>query len=170
MCLDGGKSFNVLLQSGWRKCLALMRAIDELYMERPTRGSRSMRDALEDASFSAERHRIRRLMRKMGIEAIYPTKRTSAPNKVHKVYPYLLWGLEINRPGQVYATDVTYIPMACGFLYLVALIDWYSRICDCISSSTPFGAPIRWPALQYTARLRVQCKEVGLSVYKIVHS
>ena len=107
--------------------LALMRAIDELYLERPTRGSRSMRDALEDDGFSAGRHRIRRLMRKMGLVAIYPKKRTSDPNKQHKIYPYLLRDLKIDRPGQVYATDITYIPMARGFLYLVAVIDWYSR-------------------------------------------
>lgn len=107
--------------------LALMRAIDELYLERPTRGSRSMRDALEDRGFSAGRHRVRRLMRKMGIEAIYPRKRTSVPNKAHRIYPYLLRDLVIDRPGQVYAADITYIPMARGFLYLVAVIDWYSR-------------------------------------------
>lgn len=107
--------------------LALMRAIDELYLERPTRGSRSMRGALEDNGFSAGRHRIRRLMRKMGLVAIYPKKRTSNPNREHKIYPYLLRDLTIDRPGQVYATDITYIPMARGFLYLVAVIDWYSR-------------------------------------------
>ncbi len=95
--------------------LALMRAIDELYLERPTRGSRSMRDALEDRGFSVGRHRVRRLMRKIGIEAVYPKKRTSTPNKAHKIYPYLLRDLVIDRPGQVYAADITYIPMARGF-------------------------------------------------------
>ena len=88
--------------------LALMRTIDELYLERPTRGSRSMRDALEDNGFSAGRHRIRRLMRKMGLVAIYPKKRTSDPNREHKIYPYLLRDLTIDRPGQVYAADITY--------------------------------------------------------------
>ena len=107
--------------------LALMRAIDELYLERPTRGSRTMRDALEDRGFFAGRHRIRRLMQKMGLVAVYPKKRSSDPDKQHKIYPYLLRNLKIDRPGQVYAADITYIPMAVGFLYLVAVIDWYSR-------------------------------------------
>lgn len=106
---------------------ALMRAIDALYLERPTRGSRSMQDALTDQGFTAGRHRVRRLMRSMGLQAVYPKKRTSLPNKEHKVYPYLLRDVHINRPGQVYAADITYIPMARGFLYLVAVIDWYSR-------------------------------------------
>ena len=107
--------------------LAVMRAIDELYLERPTRGSRMMKDALEDRSVNVGRHRIRRLMRLMGLCAIYPKKRTSVPFKGHKIYPYLLRGLEVARPRQVYATDITYIPMAKGFLYLVAVIDWHSR-------------------------------------------
>ena len=107
--------------------MALMRSIDELYLERPTRGSRSMRDALEGRGFFVGRHRIRRLMRKMGLVAVYPKKRTSLPNTEHKIYPYLLRTLKIDRPGHVYAADITYIPMAKGFLYLVAVIDWYSR-------------------------------------------
>jgi len=107
--------------------LAVMRAIDELYMERPTRGSRMMKDALEDRGINVGRHRIRRLMRLMGLSAIYPKKRTSVPFKGHKIYPYLLRTLEVTRPGQVYATDITYIPMAKGFVYLVAVIDWHSR-------------------------------------------
>lgn len=107
--------------------LAVMRAIDELYLERPTRGSRSMQDALEDRGYKVGRHRVRRLMRLMGLQAVYPKKRTSQPNKEHKIYPYLLRGLEINRAGQVYAADITYIPMAVGFVYLVAVIDWFSR-------------------------------------------
>lgn len=111
--------------------LTLMRTIDELYLERPTRGSRSMRDALEGLGHFIGRHRVRRMMQKMGLVAVYPKKRTSQPERIrsseHKIYPYLLGKLKIDRPGQVYAADITYIPMAKGFLYLVAVIDWYSR-------------------------------------------
>ena len=107
--------------------LALMRAIDELYLERPTRGSRMMRDALEDQGYHAGRHRVRRLMRGMGLVAIYPKRRTTITNREHTVYPYLLRGVEVVRARQVYAADITYIPMARGFLYLVAVVDWYSR-------------------------------------------
>ncbi len=107
--------------------LVVMRALDELYLERPTRGSRTMKDALEDRGIFVGRHRIRRLMRLMGLIAIYPKKRTSIPGKGHKIYPYLLRKLNVTRPRQVYASDITFIPMKKGFLYLVAVIDWYSR-------------------------------------------
>jgi putative transposase len=107
--------------------LAIMRKLDELYIERPSRGSRTMKDALEDRGLFAGRHRIRRLMQLMGIFAIYPKKRTSIPGKDHKIYPYLLRKLRIVWPRQVFATDITYIPMKKGFVYLVAVIDWYSR-------------------------------------------
>ncbi len=107
--------------------LAVMRALDELYIERPTRGSRTMKDALEDRGITVGRHRIRRLMRLMGLIAIYPKKRTSIPGKGHKIYPYLLRKLNVTRPRQVYASDITFIPMKRGFVYLVAVIDWYSR-------------------------------------------
>lgn len=108
--------------------LAIMRALDELYLERPVRGSRGMKDALlRIKGLCVGRHRIRRLMRKMGLMAVYPKKRTSQPGIGHKIYPYLLRALKVMRPRQVYAADITYIPMAKGFLYLVAVIDWYSR-------------------------------------------
>ncbi len=107
--------------------LSVMRALDELYTERPHRGSRMMKDALEDRGIRVGRERIRRLMRLMGLVAIYPKKRTSIPNLAHKIFPYLLRKLKVIRPRQVYAADVTYIPMAKGFVYLVAVIDWYSR-------------------------------------------
>ena len=107
--------------------LAVMRKLEELYIERPTRGSRTMKDALEDRGFFAGRHRIRRLMRIMGLMVLYPRKRTSIPGKGHKIYPYLLRRLKVIRPRQVFAIDITYIPMAKGFVYLVAVIDWYSR-------------------------------------------
>lgn len=107
--------------------LSIMKAIDELYTERPTRGSRTMKDCLEDRGMNVGRERIRRMMRLMGFMAIYPKKRTSIPCKGHKIYPYLLRGLKVTRPRQVYAADITYIPMEKGFVYLVAIIDWYSR-------------------------------------------
>ena len=107
--------------------LFIMRRLDELYLQRPSRGSRSMRDCLEQEGLLVNRKRVQRLMRKMGLTAVYPKKRTSKPGVGHKVYPYLLRHLEINRAGQVYAADITYIPMAKGFVYLVAVIDWYSR-------------------------------------------
>jgi putative transposase len=105
----------------------LMRSIDQIVMNHPYYGSRRLHAVLRGLGFKVGRHHIRRLMRKMRVFTLYPKKRTSIPNKDHKVYPYLLRGLDINRPGQVWSTDITYIPMAKGFLYLVAVMDWYSR-------------------------------------------
>jgi putative transposase len=102
--------------------LALMRRIDELYLERPYFGSRRMADVL-----SVNRKRVQRLMRRMGIEAIYPKRRTSQPGAGHKIYPYLLRDVEITRRDQVWSSDITYIPMRRGFFYLTAVIDWHSR-------------------------------------------
>lgn len=107
--------------------LKLMRLIDEQYLKEPTWGSRSMRNHLQRLGYKINRKRVQRLMRLMGIEAIYPRPKTTRPHPEHKVYPYLLRGLTIDRPNQVWATDITYIPMARGFMYLVAVIDWYSR-------------------------------------------
>ena len=107
--------------------LSLMEEIDKIHLKYPFLGSRRIRDELELLGLFPNRKLIQRLMRLMGIVAIYPRKRTSQPGEGHKIYPYLLRGLLIDRPGQVYATDVTYIPMPRGFLYLVAVIDWYSR-------------------------------------------
>ncbi len=107
--------------------LSLMEKIDKIHMKYPFLGSRRIRDELELLGLFPNRKLIQRLMRLMGIVAIYPRKRTSQPGEGHKIYPYLLRGLLIDRPGQVYAADVTYIPMSRGFLYLVAVIDWYSR-------------------------------------------
>jgi putative transposase len=105
----------------------LMRRIDEMYLKRPFYGSRRMRDWLQDEGITVNRKRVQRLMRQMGLGAIYPKKRTSKPGKGHKIYPYLLRNLTIDRPNRVWATDLTYIPMAKGFVYLVAIMDWYSR-------------------------------------------
>lgn len=107
--------------------LALMRLIDECHLEHPYFGSRRIRDWLEDAGHVVNRKRIQRLMRVMGLVALYPKRNLSLANQAHKVYPYLLKGLVIDRPNQVWATDITYIPMSRGHVYLVAIMDWYSR-------------------------------------------
>jgi putative transposase len=102
--------------------LALMRAIDEQYLRMPFYGSRKLAEVL-----SINRKHAQRLMRVMGIEAIYPKRRTTWPGAGHKIYPYLLRNMEITRPDQVWASDITYVPLRHGFLYLVAVMDWYSR-------------------------------------------
>jgi putative transposase len=107
--------------------LELMRKIDELYLQNPSSGSRTISRQLDRQGITADRKRVQRLMRLMGIEAVYPKPRTSRPHPQHKVYPYLLRGLTINRPNLVWATDITFIPMARGFMYLVAIMDWHSR-------------------------------------------
>jgi putative transposase len=107
--------------------LELMRRLDELHLEYPWMGSRSLRDQLELRGLSVSRDRVRRLMRKVGICAVYRKPRTTIPDQGHKIYPYLLGGLTIDRPNQVWAADLTYIPMARGFVYLVAIMDWRSR-------------------------------------------
>jgi putative transposase len=107
--------------------LDLMQLIDEQYLKTPTWGSRSMRSHLWRLGYKVNRKRVQRLMRLMGLEAIYPKPRTSRPHPEHKIYPYLLRDLRIERPNQVWAADITYIPMARGFMYLVAVMDWYSR-------------------------------------------
>lgn len=109
------------------QALALMRELDTVHMKYPFYGSRRIRDELNDRGFSVCRKKIQRLMSKMGIIALYPKKKTSQPGKGHKIYSYLLKDLSIDRPNQVWSTDITYIPMAKGFLYLVAIMDWYSR-------------------------------------------
>ncbi len=107
--------------------LELMKFIDDQYMRTPVYGSRSMRDYLNNKGYPLGRKRVQRLMRLMGLEAIYPKPRTSKPHPGHRIYPYLLKGLDINRPNMVWAADITYIPLRRGFMYLVAVMDWYSR-------------------------------------------
>ena len=107
--------------------LALMRRIDELHLQHPFFGSRMITQTLKAASTVINRKRVQRLMRVMGLESTAPKPQTSTPAPDHPVYPYLLRGLAIARPNQVWATDITYLPMARGFAYLVAIIDWYSR-------------------------------------------
>jgi len=107
--------------------LRLMRRIDEMHLKRPFYGSRRIRDWLQDEGFPVNRKRVQRLMRQMGIMALYPKANTSRPGKGHKIYPYLLRGLDIDRSNQVWAADICYVPMARGFVYVVAIMDWYSR-------------------------------------------
>lgn len=107
--------------------LSLMRVIDEQYMKTPWYGSRQMTRHLRRAGYPVSRKRVRRLMRTIGITAIYRKPRTSVPSPEHRVYPYLLRDLSIERVNQVWSSDITYIPMRCGFLYLVAVMDVYSR-------------------------------------------
>jgi putative transposase len=108
--------------------LALMRQIDEQYLKTPYFGSRRMAAVLSTPERSVNRKRVQRLMQQMGIEAIYPRQRTSQRCAEHAVYPYLLRGLTIDRVDQVWSSDITYLPMARGFMYLVAVMDWHSRL------------------------------------------
>jgi putative transposase len=107
--------------------LALMRRIDELFLKHPFYGSRQMARQLRREGARAGRHRVRRLMGLMGLAAIYQAPRTSSPHPAHRVYPYLLKGMAIERPNQVWCADITYIPVQRGFLYLVAIMDWATR-------------------------------------------
>ena len=104
-----------------------MKLIDRQYLATPFYGARRIAAWLKNQGYRVNRKRVRRLMQVMGLKAIYRHPRTSQPAPGHKIYPYLLSGMEITRPNQVWAADITYIPMARGFLYLVAIIDWYSR-------------------------------------------
>jgi putative transposase len=107
--------------------LELMRLIDEQFLDTPFYGSRQMARHLRRLGHEVNRKRVRRLMRIMGLEAIYQRPRTSDPHPEHKIYPYLLRDMTIDRPDQVWCSDLTYIPMRKGFLYLVAIMDWASR-------------------------------------------
>jgi putative transposase len=107
--------------------LALMRRIDELHLKYPFFGSRRIAQALKRQGIKVGRVHVATLMRLMGIEAIYRKRRTSIPQPGHKIYPYLLRDVRIERPNQVWASDITYLPMAQGFAYLVAIVDLYSR-------------------------------------------
>lgn len=107
--------------------LALMRRIDQLHLEHPFAGTRLLRDMLQREGHRVGRKRVRTLMHRMGIEALYRKPNTSKPGKGHTIYPYLLRDMVIDRPNQVWAMDITYIPMAKGFVYLCAVVDWASR-------------------------------------------
>ncbi len=120
-------SFYYALKGESPSSLALMRRIDELFLKYPFYGSRQMGRRLRRDGVCVGRHRVRRLMRLMGLEAIYQAPRTSEPHPAHRIYPYLLNGLVIDRPNQVWCADITYIPVQRGFLYLVAIMDWATR-------------------------------------------
>jgi putative transposase len=107
--------------------LLLMRRIDELHLSYPFAGSRMLRDLLSREGLEVGRRHVRTLMRRMAIEAIYRKPNTSTPAPGHRIYPYLLRGLPVTRPNQVWAMDISYIPMARGFVYLAAVVDWFSR-------------------------------------------
>jgi putative transposase len=107
--------------------LAIMGRIDKLHLSYPFAGSRMLRDFLRAEGIRIGRCRVITMMRRMGVEALYRRPNTSKPAPGHKIYPYLLRGMKIERPNHVWATDITYIPMAKGFVYLVAVVDWYSR-------------------------------------------
>lgn len=107
--------------------LALMALIDRCHLKHPFYGSRRIRDWLGDEGHQVNRKKVQRLMQTMGLAALYPKRNLSLANQAHKVYPYLLKNIVIDRPNQAWATDITYIPMARGFVYLCAVIDWYSR-------------------------------------------
>ena len=107
--------------------LRLMRWIDEQYTRRPFYGSRRMTVWLREQGYAVNRKRVARLMEVMGIQAVYPKPKLSQPGEGHKIYPYLLEGVEVTRINQVWSTDLTYVRMAEGFVYLVAVMDWFSR-------------------------------------------
>lgn len=131
-----------------RENLWIMEVIDKLYLENPTYGVRRMTKALERQGYHVNTKRVRRLMRMMGIEAIYRKPNTSRRNPGHKTYPYLLKGLSINRPNQVWAADITYLPMERGFTYLVAIMDWHSRFVLSHRISTSLDVSFCMEALQ----------------------
>ena len=109
------------------KDIKLMHLIDKIHIKRPFLGARRIKGELFEMGHVVNRKKISRLMKLMGIEALYPKPRLSVVNKSHKIYPYLLKNLQIKRPNQVWCTDITYIPMAKGFIYLTVIMDWYSR-------------------------------------------
>jgi putative transposase len=136
--------------------LALMRRIDEQYLAKPTFGSRMMTAWLQRQGHPVNRKRVRRLMRLMGLEAIYPKPRTTQRGAGHPIYPYLLRDLTITHVDQVWGADITYVPLRQGFLYLVAVLDWYSRYviawrlsnslegsfcCECLEEALGQGRP-----------------------------
>jgi putative transposase len=121
--------------------LTLMILLDKQYLKTPFYGYRKMTVFLQGQGYLVNHKRVRRLMRVMGIEAIYCRPNTSQPNKVHQVYPYLLKGLPITHANQVWVTDITYVPMAKGFMYLMAILDLYSRYVLEWSVSKPSGVP-----------------------------
>src|SRR5207237_4356536 len=139
--------------------LAIMALIDRQYLARPDYGSRRMAAWLATQGHVVNRKRVRRLMRLLGLVAIYQRPNTSKPAAAHKVYPYLLGGIAIERVNQVWCSDVTYIPMAKGFLYLVLIMDWVSRAVLAWRLSNTLGAEFCVEALE-EALFRYGCPEI----------
>lgn len=133
--------------------LQLMRLIDQEYTRAPFYGYRKITARLNNVhGFRVNHKRIARLMTKMGLQAVYPRRRTTVSNKAHKKYPYLLRGLEINRPNQVWCADITYVPMPRGFMYLVAVMDWFSRFVLAWQLSNTLDSSFCLVALQLALR------------------
>ncbi len=162
-----------------------MRLIDGQYTKRPFYGSRRMTAWLSILGYEINRKRVQRLMRKMGLEAIYPRPHTSGSHPACRIYPYLLRGVSITRPNQVWSTDITYVPMPQGFMYLVAVMDWYSRyvlswrvsntldadFCiDALDDALKLGCPdifntdqgAQFTCLRYTQRLEVEGIQISM--------
>jgi len=132
--------------------LKLMRWIDEQYTRTPFYGSRRMVVELKDQGWNVNRKRVQRLMQRMGLEAIYPKPRLSDPAPGHRIYPYLLRNVKIERPNQVWSTDITYVRLRGGFVYLVAILDWYSRYVLAWEVSTTLDTSFCLSALDWALR------------------
>jgi putative transposase len=132
--------------------LRLMRLLDEQYTRTPFYGRRRMWAWLRDQGYEVNPKRVARLMELIGIAAIYPKPKLSVPGEGHKIYPYLLEGVEVNRVNQVWSTDITYIRMACGFVYLVAVMDWFSRFVLSWALSVTMEVPFCIEALERALR------------------
>jgi putative transposase len=157
--------------------LALMALIDQEYTAHPFQGSRRLTIWLRGEGHEVNRKRVQRLMRQMGLEAVYPKPRLSVRGAGHKVYPYLLRGVTIERVNQVWSTDITYIPLAHGFMYLTAVMDWHSRyvlswrlsntldveFClDALEEALSLGCPVKWtPKTGQSSKLLSTVQEGG---------
>ena len=150
--------------------LAVMRRIDELHLEFPFAGSRMLRDLLGNEGTRIGRRHVATLMKRMGMEAIYCKPNTSKPAPGHKIYPYLLRGVTIDRPNQVWAMDITYIPMARGFVYLAAVVDWFSRRVLSWRLSITMDGKGSWRDNVFVERLwrSIKYEEVYLKAYDTV--
>ena len=134
--------------------LQLMRLIDEQYMRTPFYGWPRMTIYLQNQGYAINHKRVQRLMTKMGIQALYPKPSLSKASDAHKIYPYLLRNLAITHPNQVWSTDITYLPMPNGFMYLVAVIDWYSRYVLAWQLSNTLDTPFCVAALQQVSLIK----------------
>jgi putative transposase len=141
-----------------RENLKLMRLLDEQYTRTPFYGVRRMRYWLAEQGYGVNVKRVRRLLRKMGLEAIYPKPRLSQPGAGHPIYPYRLRGLKIDRPNQVWGSDITYVRLRQGFIYLVAILDWFSRYVLAWEVSVSLESDFCLAALEWA--LQTGCPEI----------